>query len=130
MKRLAAIGSVVIFVVGVLVVPGLHQVDGCPGDCCESSHSEPSSADRQHDNERAPSSPARDDGHDSDNCALCKLAATATMAADSSIEVVQIVREAEDLCTSHPVVVPHSVVRLSLARAPPFSSHIGRDLAE
>jgi len=37
------------------------------------------------------------------------------------VEVAQIGPETEDLWAPHIAVVPHSVVRLSLARAPPFS---------
>lgn len=124
MKRLAAIAFIVVFVVGALVIPGLHRVDVRSGDCCESTHAEPPCTDRQHDDEHAPPSRSQDDDHDSDNCALCKLAGTPTMAAGSSVEVVQTGYEAEDLCVTHIVFVPHGVVRLSLARAPPSSPPI------
>jgi len=125
MKRLASIGAIAVFIVGVLVIPGLHQADGCSGDSCESTHAEPSCADCQHDDERTPPSRSQEDGHDSENCALCKLAGAPAMPASVGIEVVQIGREAEDLGAAHIVVVPHNVVRLSLARAPPFSPPIG-----
>lgn len=83
MKKYAAIFCLSLFVCGTVIVPALHQAELC----CP--HNECSAETPHDDHEHGEETPASDDrGDDDDNCAICKLAATPTIASCNAVQAI------------------------------------------
>jgi len=120
MKTYAAIFCVMFFACGTLLVPALHQAGLCfpHGDCTAAAES------HRHQDRDGNTSDSGKEGHNSDNCAICKLAATPTTASCSAIQI------APPSLTAEPLLLANTRTTFRLdsgtfhARAPPILSSI------
>ena len=114
MKKYTSVFCAALFACGVVIVPALHLAGLCFSDTnCTAAHSH---ADRDHEGKPSGSG---EKGHDSDNCAICQLAATPSIVSCAAVQVathdtpVQLIMPADDPIYSH--IDSHPF----LARGPP-----------
>jgi hypothetical protein len=98
MKRLCAVLSVTLFVVGVLVVPTAH---GLALDHCDSAN--------------------QSESHNPETCAICTVAATALVAPCVHTDVSLLDQETSHMALPDPLLSVLFIPESHLARAPPLS---------
>ncbi len=99
MKRSSSILCVLIFVVGVLIVPAVHAIHSCP---CEHTDNHTST-------------------HDSERCSICAIAATALIAERVDPTAWMQMQSFDVISLSHLCFARHLILDTSPARAPPVA---------
>lgn len=115
MKKRIAIFCTALFVCGVVIVPALHLAGLCFPDtnCTAAAHSH---ADRDHEGKPSGSG---EKGHDSDNCAICQLAATPTIVSCVAVQVATSHMPVQPIMPADVPVSAHLDSHPFLARGPP-----------
>lgn len=116
MKKFAAIFCASLFILGMLIVPVFHQAGLCFSHApCTTAH------EGEHDHEHEHDVPAPEGDHsDSDDCAICQVAATPTIASCGAMEIPSPSLAVEALVLPSLPSGSHLDAGALHARAPPF----------
>ena len=119
MKQQTIIFCAALFIGGTVIVPALHDAEfGCPHSWCKA----PADSHEDHDHGDAPDSD--DSNHDSDNCAICLLAATPSITTCGTLLTVVAIETGEQLPLTTRILGSRLSSGAFHARAPPRLSSI------